>query len=196
MSKTPALMRGKFIVYFIVALAILLAAYLLIFKPGPMSAEKVAHAKQRALFGEESDFRISRKQLETMSQSELDSAIVLFNKLLRLQDSVTVARNELKISKQTDAADIEDPVEARNRLAPAYAKVAQLMDRSTALIAQVDLLAGKLNQSLLVDSLLSLAEDDENYAFITDPTADRGETGFVKFRQLLGQLYEDPDELP
>jgi hypothetical protein len=163
-------MRGRYIVFFIVALGVLVTAYLVIFKPGPMSAEKVAHAKQRAIFGEETRFRIQKTQLATMSDEQLDSTIALFNQVIRIDDSLRLFSNGPTL---------------------ATAEVVQLRDKRSALLAYVDLLSDSLENRVLVDSLFLLASDAAYYtneaAANSDPTANP----LRDFDRIYQALYVD-----
>jgi len=157
-SENPAMMKGKYFVFVILTIGAVLTAALLIFKPGPMSARKVAHLKQMGLFGRESDFRISQTQIDTMSIKQLDSAIVLFNHLERTEDTLDLVLRQVNSSSATipemaDAAAPDAVPTAKYDFADFY----RLQNREKVMLAYLDLLSGRLHDQQLVDSLAALA---------------------------------------
>ena len=177
-------MNGKYIVLFILTIGAVLTALLLIYKPGPMSARKVAYVKQMELFGNEADFKISQAQIDTMSLERLDSAIVLFNHIQRAGDTLDLIHTYM-ISSVTPVSDDSDSsattaTEQSQQRAYSHADMYRMQNRKDAMLAYLDLLSGRLHNQKLVDSLAALA---------LEPYPSKSQND--EFERLHSELYEN-----
>lgn len=136
--------RGAAVVITIVALMVLAAIAVSLFKPQPMSAVEVARQKQLIAL-RDADY-CSAEQLSQMTTGALDNYIAMLNYIIRINDSLTVF-SRVGVAE----ADSEYTVaEANAKLA-----ITGLTQRETAARARVLQLAGK-SRSPLVDSLYDL----------------------------------------
>ena len=167
------MIRGKYFVFFIVALAVALTALLVIFKPGPMSARRVAYLKQVELFGSEPNFKISQAEIDTMPVKQLDSAIVLFNHILRADDTLdliaTYMSSDVTFLPDSSESTVEVKQSPQKAIAYSHSDMYRMQNRKKVMLAYLDLMSGKLHNQNLVDSLAvlalepnpTMAQDDE-----------------------------------